>query len=125
MKDWDLWEVFCYKVLQLSFKFSKGKLSKSYSKYKLIIKHKELHTNIILEMSNYTYIGKFSENIPVLGQTSCGKTMSAQNLAKSNMFGKLEKVNWISKIELPKKKNRRTNHIAFSKKRKLNFIIFM
>ena len=124
MKDVELWEVFCYKVLQLSFKFSKGKLSKSYSKYKLIIKHKELHTNIILEMSNYTYIGKFSENIPVLGQTSCGKTMSAQNLAKSNMFGKLEKVNWISKIELPKKKTE--GHITlFSKKRKLNFIILM
>ena len=124
MKDGELWEVFCYKVLQLSFKFSKGKLSKSYSKYKLIIKHKELHTNIILEMSNYTYIGKFSENILVLRQTSCGKTMFAQNLAKSNMFGKLKKVNWISKIELPKKKTE--GHITlFSKKRKLNFIILM
>ena len=75
-------------------------------------------------MSNYTYIGKFSENILVLRQTSCGKTMFAQNLAKSNMYGKFKKVNWISKIEITKKKTE--GHITlFSKKRKLNFIILM
>ena len=114
-----------FTIIFYNYLFSKGKLSKSYSKYKLIIKHKELHTNIILEMSNYTYIGKFSENILVLRQTSCGKTMFAQNLAKSNMFGKLKKVNWISKIELPKKKTEGHITSCFQKKRKLNFVILM
>lgn len=75
-------------------------------------------------MRNYTYVCKFSKNILVLGQRGCGKTTFLQNLARSNMLGKLKKVNWISKIELPKKKTE--GHITlFSKKRKLNFIILM
>lgn len=34
-------------------------------------------------------------------------TTSVQNIARNQMFGKLKKVEWISKIELPKKKKKK------------------
>ena len=74
-------------------------------------------------MSNYTYNGKFSKNIPILGQTGCDKTKFAQNLTRNNIFGKLKKVNWISKIELSKKQ-KSTSYRVF-KKSGLNFTILV
>ena len=54
-----------------------------------------------MSSKNYTYNGKFTDNIIVLGQTGCGKTTVVQNLAKNNMFD-LKSVDWISKIALSK-----------------------
>ena len=51
---------------------------------------------------NYTYHWKFTDNILVLGQTGCGKTIFVQNLKRNKKFGKLESVGWISKITLTK-----------------------
>ena len=34
-------------------------------------------------------------------------TTSVENIARNQMFGKLKKVEWISKIELPKKKKKK------------------
>ena len=42
---------------------------------------------------NYQYDAKFTDNILVVGQTGCGKTIFVQNLAKNKMFGKLKSVN--------------------------------
>ena len=44
----------------------------------------------------------FLGNILVVGQTRCGKTSFAQNLGKNKIFGNIESVDWISKIELLK-----------------------
>ena len=49
---------------------------------------------------NYTYDGKFKGNILVVGQTGCGKTTFIQKLAVNKLFGKLNKIFWISKITL-------------------------
>ena len=43
-------------------------------------------------------------------------TTSVQNIARNQMFGKFKKVEWISKIELPKKKKK--------KKKRKNYYIF-
>ena len=47
-----------------------------------------------------TYDGTFSRNILVVGQTRCGKTSFVQNLGKNKMFGNINSVVWISKVEL-------------------------
>ena len=46
------------------------------------------------------YDGIFSGNILVVGQTRCGKTSFVQNLGKNKMFGRINSVDWISKVEL-------------------------
>ena len=46
------------------------------------------------------YDGTFNRNMLVVGQTRCGKTSFLQKLGKSKMFGSIESVNWILKIEL-------------------------
>ena len=48
----------------------------------------------------YTYDGKFGGNVLIVGQTGCGKTTFAQNLAKNDLFGELKEIFWISKISL-------------------------
>ena len=53
-------------------------------------------------MENYVYNGKFSGNILIVGRTECGKTTFMQKLALNNFFGKLEKTEWVSGIELSK-----------------------
>ena len=55
-------------------------------------------------MQNYTYNGKFSGNVLIVGWTECGKTTFMQKLALHNFFGKLKKAEWISGISLTKKR---------------------
>ena len=51
----------------------------------------------------FEYDGTFSDNILVVGQTSCGKTSFVQSLGKNKIFGDgLIGVNWVSKINLTK-----------------------
>ena len=50
--------------------------------------------------NNFMYDGTFNGNMLVVGQTRCGKTSFVQKLGKSKMFGSIESVCWISKIEL-------------------------
>ena len=37
--------------------------------------------------NEYTYDGKFNENILVVGRTGCGKTTFIQKLGKNKLFG--------------------------------------
>ena len=55
-------------------------------------------------MQNYTYSGKFSGYVLIVGRTECGKTTFMQKLALHNFFGKLKKAEWISGITLTKKR---------------------
>ena len=55
-----------------------------------------------MDLSKYSYNRKFTGNIPVLGQTGCGKTTFVQNLGKNKMFGKINDVSSITKIVLSK-----------------------
>ena len=50
--------------------------------------------------NNFMYDGTFYGNMLVVGQTRCGKTSFVQKLGKNKMFGSIESVDWISKIEL-------------------------
>ena len=43
------------------------------------------------------YDGKFKGNILAVRRTSCGKTSFVQRLCVNNIFGELEKIEWISK----------------------------
>ena len=47
-----------------------------------------------------TYDGTFSGNILVVGQTRCGKISFIQSLGRNKIFGSIDSVDWISKIEL-------------------------
>ena len=47
---------------------------------------------------NYSFDAKFEGNILVVGKTGCGKTTFVKNLGKNEMFGKINKVTWLSKI---------------------------
>ena len=42
----------------------------------------------------------FSGNILVVGQTRCGKTSLLQSLGRNKIFGSVDSVDWISKVEL-------------------------
>ena len=50
--------------------------------------------------NNFMYDGTFNGNMLVVGQTRCGKTSFVQRLGKNKMFGGIDSVDWISKIEL-------------------------
>ena len=51
--------------------------------------------------NEYTYDGKFNENILVVGRTGCGKTTFIQKLGKNQLFGsEVTDVFWVSKIVL-------------------------
>ena len=50
--------------------------------------------------NNFMCDGTFNGNMLVVGQTCCGKTSFVQKLGKNKMFGSIEPVDWISKIEL-------------------------
>ena len=50
--------------------------------------------------NNFMYDGTFNGNMLVVGQTRCGKTSFVQRLRKNKMFGSIDPVDWISKIEL-------------------------
>lgn len=51
-----------------------------------------------MEISKYVYDAIFSANILVVGQTGCSKA--------TFIFGNLKEVEWISKIELSKQKEK-------------------
>ena len=50
--------------------------------------------------NNFMYDGTFNGNMLVVGQTRCGKTSFVQRLGKNKMFGGIDSVDWICKIEL-------------------------
>ena len=49
--------------------------------------------------NNFMYDGTVNGNMLVVGQTRCGKTSFIQKVGKNKMFGSIESVDWISKIE--------------------------
>ena len=52
---------------------------------------------------HYTYDGKFTGNILVVGRTGCGKTTFIQKLGRNKLFGNdLAEVSWVPKIILSK-----------------------
>ena len=55
-------------------------------------------------MDNEVYNGKFVGNIVIVGLTACGETFFTQNLVVNIFFGKLKKTEWVSYIELTKKR---------------------
>ena len=57
-----------------------------------------------MDLTNYTYSGKFDWNILVLGQTACGKANFVQNLGKNKLFGKIKDISWITKIVLSRER---------------------
>ena len=50
------------------------------------------------------YDGQFYGNILVAGRTGCGKTTFLKKLGLNNFFGNLIKTEWISGIDIDKKK---------------------
>ena len=50
------------------------------------------------------YNGQFSGNILLVGKTGCGKTTFLEKLGLNNFFGKLVKTEWISGIDINKKR---------------------
>ena len=50
--------------------------------------------------NNFMYDGTFNGKILVARQTRCGKTSFVQKLGKNKMFGSIDSLDWISKIEL-------------------------
>ena len=59
------------------------------------------------------YNGLFSGNILVVGRTGCGKTTFLEKLGLNKFFGDKIKTEWISGIDIDKKK-RGPNPILFS-----------
>ena len=48
----------------------------------------------------HRFDGKFEGNILIVGRARCGKTTFVQNLGKSQLFGDISSVYWISKTFL-------------------------
>ena len=57
-----------------------------------------------MDLTNYTYSGKFDGNILVLGQTACGEATFVQNLGKNKLFNKIKDVCWVTKIVFSKER---------------------
>ena len=51
--------------------------------------------------NNFMYDGTFNRNMLFVDQTRCGKTSFTQKLGKNKIFGSIDSIDWISKIELP------------------------
>ena len=66
-------------------------------------------------MQNYTYNGKFSGNVLIVGWTECGKTTFMQKLALHNFFGKLKKQNGYLVLALQKKEKLKFKRIFLAK----------
>ena len=56
----------------------------------------------------YTYNGKFEGNIVIVGRTGCDKTTFVQNLGSNKLFREINEVYWVSKIELSKEREEKT-----------------
>ena len=60
---------------------------------------------LILKMINYSFDGKFSENMLVVGRTRCGKTTFIQKHGINKLFGnEITDVFWVSKIVFSSKR---------------------
>ena len=59
--------------------------------------------------------GKFYGNILVVGRTGCGKTTFLEERGLNNFFGKIIKTEWISGIDIDKKKRPKSNLISATK----------
>ena len=55
-----------------------------------------------MDGASYTCNGKFEGDILIVGRTGCGKTTFVQNLGKNKLSGHVNKVFWVSKIEISK-----------------------
>ena len=62
-----------------------------------------------------SYDGTISGNVLVFGSTASGKTTLVQEMACNSMFGKLESVHWISKVELSKQREAEIDSCFVSK----------
>ena len=51
---------------------------------------------------NFRYDATFTNNILLLGQTGCGKTIFVQSLGKNKIFSSNLLSGWVSKINLTK-----------------------
>ena len=65
-----------------------------------------------------TYDGQFHGNILVVGRTGCGKTTFLEKLGLNNFFGNIIKTEWISGIEIDKKKERPKSNLILVTKQK-------
>ena len=57
-----------------------------------------------MDEMKHTYDRKFLGNIVIVGRTGCEKTTFVQNLGRSNLFGDIPEVYWISKIVLSRER---------------------
>ena len=57
-----------------------------------------------MALNNDIYNGQFNGNILVVGRSGCGKTAFLEKLALNNFFGDLVKTEWVSGIEIDKKR---------------------
>ena len=55
-----------------------------------------------MDGASYMYYGKFEGNILSVGRAGCGKTTFVQNLRKNKLFGDIDKVFWVSRVEISK-----------------------
>ena len=63
------------------------------------------------------YDGQFYGNILVVGRTGCGKTTFLEKLGLNNFFGKIVKTEWISGIDIDKKREPKSNLILATKQK--------
>ena len=52
------------------------------------------------------YDGQFSRNVLEVGKTGCGKTTFLEKLGINKFFGNIVKTEWLSGIEINKKRGR-------------------
>ena len=61
---------------------------------------------------NFQYESTFTDNVLVLGQTSCGKASLVQSLGKNKTFGSnLLSADWLSKVNLTKNRKTKLDNI--------------
>ena len=73
--------------------------------------------------NNFMCDGTFNGNMLVIGQTRCGKTSFVQKLEKNKMFGSIDSVDWILKIELSETRQHQIRRVFVMLL--LNFTILM
>ena len=68
---------------------------------------------------NSIYDGQFGGNISVVGRTGCGKTTFLEKLGINKFFGNLAKTEWISRIDINKKREAKIQS-CFSNEKKVH-----